>query len=134
MSKNIWQGYAILNYLHLGYPCHIYGIWRHIFSQKDIHVISLVYDKCVKNANGYGFPDGHGAAHKYLHESSFRSLPVTRDLPRPKSLTVAAMGRLEIKVGKEQIPPGEEETPFGEKVHSNKNVLKSWYIIMNNNT
>ena len=30
------------------------------FSRWDIHVISLVYDKCVKDANGYGFPDGHG--------------------------------------------------------------------------
>ena len=27
------------------------------FSRQDIHVISLVYDKCVKDANGYGFPD-----------------------------------------------------------------------------
>ena len=35
-SKNIWQhwqGYAVLNYLHLRYPCHIYGIWRHNFFQ-----------------------------------------------------------------------------------------------------
>ena len=32
-SKNIWQGYAVLNYLHLGYPCHIPGIWCHNFFQ-----------------------------------------------------------------------------------------------------
>ena len=27
------------------------------FSRYDIHVISEVYDKFVKDANGYGFPD-----------------------------------------------------------------------------
>ena len=56
-SKNIWQGYAILNYSHLGYPCHIYGIWHHNFFQ--VGYLSLAYDECVKDAsvNGYGFPD-----------------------------------------------------------------------------
>ena len=33
------------------------------FSRSDIHAISPVYEKCVKDANGYGFADGPCQGH-----------------------------------------------------------------------
>ena len=53
----IYSAYLILNKMQTVYIQYILGIKIRPVHPSHKHVISLEYDKCVKDANGNGFPD-----------------------------------------------------------------------------